>query len=183
MASLARFLQEKLRLQGNASKSAVDRPWNRAFLGYSVTLHRRARLKVAAKSVRRFKQSLRQVFRAGRGRRIASVVRDLVPRLRGWVAYFRLSEVRGVFESLDQWLRGKLRMLYWRQWKRWKTRIKALRRRGLEARRAACSAMNGRGPWWNAGASHMNQAVPTAELRQRGLVSLLDEHRRLAYSL
>jgi RNA-directed DNA polymerase len=183
MASLERFLREKLRLKVNRSKSAVDRPWNRQFLGYSVTTNRRPKLKVAAKSVRRFKQSLRQVFRAGRGRRVATVVRDLVPKLRGWVAYFRLSEVRGVFEVLDQWLRRKLRVLYWRQWKRWKTRIKALRRRGLEARRAAYSAMNGRGPWWNAGAQHMNQAVPTAELRQLGLVSLLAEHRRLAHSL
>jgi len=183
MASLERFLQERLRLKVNRAKSAVARPWERKFLGYGVTVHRQPKLKVAAESVRRFKQSLRQVFRAGRGRRVASVVRELAPKLHGWVAYFRLSEVRGVFEELDQWLRRKLRALYWRQWKRWKTRIKALRGRGLEPRRAAYSALNGRGPWWNAGASHMNQAVPTAELRQLGLVSLLDEHRRLANSL
>ena len=110
---------------------------------------------------------------------MADVVRDLTPKLRGWAAYFRLSEVRGVFETLDQWLRRRLRALLWRQWKRWRTRIKALRRRGLDARRAAYSAMNGRGPWWNAGASHMNQAVPTAALRRLALVSLLDEHGRL----
>jgi RNA-directed DNA polymerase len=183
MASLTRFLQEKLRLKVNRSKSAVARPWERKFLGYSVTVHRQPKLKVAAESVRRFKQSLRQAFRAGRGRRIALVVRDLAPKLRGWVAYFRLSEVRGVFEKLDQWLRRKLRALYWRQWRRWRTRIKELRRRGLDPGRAAYSALNGRGPWWNAGARHMNQAVPTAELRQLGLVSLLDEHRRLTRSL
>jgi group II intron reverse transcriptase/maturase len=183
MASLERFLQERLRLKVNRAKSAVARPWERKFLGYSVTVHRQPKLKVAAESVRRFKQSLRQVFRAGRGRRVASVVRELAPKLRGWVAYFRLSEVRGAFEELDQWLRRKLRALHWRQWKRWKTRIKELRRRGLEPRRAAYSALNGRGPWWNAGASHMNHAIPTAELRQLGLVGLLDEHRRLAHSL
>ena len=88
------------------------------------------RLKVAKESVRRFKAALRQAFRAGRGRRVADVVRDLAPKLRGWLAYFRLSEVRGVFEALDQWLRRKLRALLWRQWKRWRTRIKALRRQG-----------------------------------------------------
>jgi RNA-directed DNA polymerase len=183
MASLERFLRARLRLKVNRDKSAVARPWERKFLGYSVTVHRQPKLKVAAESVRRFKQSLRQAFRAGRGRRIASVVRDLAPKLRGWVAYFRLSEVRRVFEALDQWLRRKLRALYWRQWKRWKTRIRELRRRGLAPQRAAYSALNGRGPWWNAGASHMNQAVPTAELRRLGLVSLLDEHRRLQCSL
>ena len=182
LASLTRFLEGKLRLKVNPAKSAVDRPWNRQFLGYSVTVHRQPRLKVAAKSVRRFKQSLRAVFRAGRGRRIASVVRELAPKLRGWVAYFRLSEVRGVFETLDQWVRRKLRALYWRQWKRWKTRIRELRRRGLGPQRAICSATNGRGPWWNAGASHMNHAVPNAQLRQLGLLSLLHEHQRLACS-
>jgi len=183
MASLERFLRERLRLKVNRSKSAVARPWERKFLGYSVTVHYQPKLKVAKESVRRFKQSLRQTFRAGRGRRIATVLCELAPKLRGWVAYYRLSEVRGVFEQLDQWLRRKLRALYWRQWKRWRTRIKELRRRGIEPRRAAYSAMNGRGPWWNAGASHMNQAVPTAELRHLGLVSLLDEHRRLTCSL
>jgi len=183
MASVERFLRRQLRLKVNRTKSAVARPWERKFLGYSVTVHHRPKLKVAAESVRRFTQSLRRTFRAGRGRRVARVLRDLAPKLRGWVAYFRLSEVRGVFEQLDQWLRRKLRALYWRQWKRWRTRIKELRRRGLAPGRAAYSAMNGRGPWWNAGASHMNQAVPTAELRHLGLVSLLDEHRRLQCSL
>jgi RNA-directed DNA polymerase len=183
MASVERFCRVKLRLKINRAKSAVARPWERKFLGYSVTVHHRPKLKVAAESVRRFKQSLRRTFRAGRGRRVAAVLRDLAPKLRGWVAYFRLSEVRGVFEQLDQWLRRKLRALYWRQWKRWRTRIKELRRRGLAPGRAAYSALNGRGPWWNAGASHMNRAVPTAELRQLGLVSLLDEQRRLQRSL
>jgi group II intron reverse transcriptase/maturase len=183
MGSLERLLREKLRLKVNRAKSAVARPWKRLFLGYSVTVHYQPKLKVAVESVRRFKQSLRRTFRAGRGRRVVTVLRELAPKLRGWVAYFRLSEVRGVFEELDQWLRRKLRALYWRQWKRWRTRIKELRRRGLDPRRAAYSALNGRGPWWNAGASHMNQAVPTAELRQLGLVSLLDEHRRLTCSL
>jgi len=120
MASLERFLRAKLRLKVHPTKSAVARPWARKFLGYSVTVHYHPKLKVATESVRRFKQSLRQTFRAGRGRRVATVLRELAPKLRGWVAYFRLSEVRGVFELLDQWLRRKLRALYWRQWKRWR---------------------------------------------------------------
>lgn len=100
--------------------------------------------------------------------------------LRGWVAYFRLVEVRGSLEELDAWIRRKLRCILWRQWKRPRTRLAKLRRHGLDPTRAAVSAYNGRGPWWNAGASHMNQAVPTSMLCRMGLVSLLDEHRRLA---
>ena len=182
LASLARFLQQKLKLTVNRDKSAVARPWHRKFLGYSVTWHRQPRLKVAPESVRRFKATLRQTLRAGRGRRITTVLRQLAPKLRGWAAYFRLAEVKNVFEQLDQWLRRKLRALYWRQWKRWRTRLRELHRRGLAASRAAASATNGRGPWWNAGARHMNEAVPTAELRQLGLISLLDTHQRFKCS-
>jgi hypothetical protein len=93
-----------------------------------------------------------------------------------------LSEVKAGFEVLDEWLRRKLRCILWRQWKRPRTRAKKLRQLGLDSERARASAGNGRGPWWNAGASHMNQAVPTRTLREMGLVSFLDEHRRLKCS-
>lgn len=182
MASLERFLQKKLRLKINRDKSAVARPWDRKFLGYSVTSHRAPKLKVSKESVKRFQDKLRQAFRRGRGRNLAAQLQELAAVLRGWVGYFRLAEVRGIFETLDQWIRRKLRAVLWRQWKRWRTRMKELRRRGLAPQRAAYSAMNGRGPWWNAGASHMNEAVPTCWLRQQGLVSLVQEHRRLTGS-
>ena len=99
--------------------------------------------------------------------------------LLGWTAYYRKSEVRATFEQLDQWMRRKLRAILWRQWKRPWTRAKALARRGLPWKRAWTSATNGRGPWWNAGASHMHQAVPTRYLTQLGLLSLVQEARRL----
>jgi RNA-directed DNA polymerase len=182
MASLERFLREKLRLTVNREKSAVARPWERKFLGYSVTWHHQPRLKVAAESVQRFKANLRQMFRAGRGRSLRRLLADLAPVLRGWAAYFRLSDVTGVFEALDQWLRRKLRSILWRQWKRRWTRFKELLRRGLDAARATASASNGRGPWWNAGASHMNHAVPGRWFSQQGLVSLVQEHQRLKCS-
>jgi RNA-directed DNA polymerase len=182
MASLERFLQTKLRLKVNRDKSAVARPWERKFLGYSVTSHRLPKLKVSKESVKRFKDKLRQAFHRGRGRNLGVQLHEVAPVLRGWVGYFRLAQVRGIFEDLDQWIRRKLRAVLWRQWKRWPTRIRELRRRGLAAPRAAYSAMNGRGPWWNAGASHMHEAVPTAWLRQQGLVSLVQEHRRLTRS-
>jgi len=179
MASLERFLGDRLRLQVNRDKSAVARPWSRKFLGYSVTVDRKPKLKVAAQSIQRLKAKLRQVFRQGRGRNLGRVIRDLGPVIRGWTAYFRLSEVKAGFEALDEWLRRKLRCILWRQWKRPRSRVKKLRQMGLDPERAKVSASNGRGPWWNAGASHMNQAVPTRMLRGMGLVSFLEEHRRL----
>jgi RNA-directed DNA polymerase len=179
MASLERFLRERLRLRVNRDKSAVARPWERKFLGYTVTVHREPRLKVSPQSIRRLKARLRPMLRVGRGRNLARTAKDLGPVLRGWVAYFRMAEVTASFEELDAWIRRKLRCILWRQWKTPRTRLKKLRKRGLSPDRAKASANNGRGPWWNAGAGHMNEAVPAAELRRLGLMSLLEEHRRL----
>jgi RNA-directed DNA polymerase len=183
LASLERFLANRLRLRVNREKSAVARPWQRKFLGYSVTMHREPRLRVASQSVARLKTRLRLQLRAGRGRSIQRTVAELKPLLRGWISYFRLADVRSTFEALDTWLRRRLRCIMWRQWKRPPTRAKELMRRGLDAVRACVSAYSGHGPWWNAGASHMHAAVPTAVLRDWGLLSLVDEHRRLRGAL
>jgi len=182
MASLERFLAKRLRLRINRNKSAVARPWRRKFLGYSVTWHRKPKLKVAPESMKRLKNKLRRKLRQGRGRNLGCVSRDLGPVIRGWVAYYRLSEVKGSFEVLDKWLRRKLRCIQWRQWKRGRTRHKRLIALGLDPERARRSAWNGRGPWWNAGASHMNQALPTRTLSTMGLTSFFNEYRRLACS-
>jgi RNA-directed DNA polymerase len=170
------------RVRINRDKSAVARPWNRAFLGYSVTMHHQPKLRVAPQSVKRLKAKLRALLRAGRGRSLSRVCQQLSSVLRGWVAYYQLAEVKASFEMLDQWVRRKLRCILWRQWKRPRTRLTELVRRGLDPERARVSAMNGHGPWYNAGASHMNQAVPTRTLRALGWRSLLEEHRRLQYS-
>ena len=182
MASLERFLEKRLRLKINRDKSAVARPWERKFLGYTVTRHGKTRLTVAPQSVKRLKGKLRPILRRGRGRALVRVVEELAPVVRGWVGYFRMAEVETCFKDLDGWIRRKLRCILWKQWKRPWTRERQLRAHGLGPARAKASAGNGRGPWWNAGASHMHVAIPNALLRHLGLVSLLDEYRRLACS-
>ncbi len=178
MESLTRFLEQKLRLKVNREKSAVGRPWDRKFLGYSMTVHMKALLKVAAPSVKRIRIKLKDLFRAGRGRNIERFIREgLNPVLRGWGNYFHLAETRGTFEELDEWLRRKLRCMLWRQWKRTWTRYRRLRARGLDEARAWQSACNGRGSWWNSGASHMNEAFPKKFFDLMGLISLLTQVR------
>jgi RNA-directed DNA polymerase len=184
LASITRFLERKLHLKVNVDKSAVGRPWHRKFLGYSMTWHRKPKLKVAPESVKRLKGNLKAVFRRGRGRNVKRLIEDeLTPILRGWVNYFRWSETKGVFEELDGWIRRRLRNLYWRQWKRPRTRAKKLMRRGLPQEQASRSAYNGRGPWWNSGASHLNAAFPKRYFDGLGLTSLLDEVLRFQHGL
>jgi len=182
LASMTRFLEQRLRLRVNREKSAVDRPWKRSFLGYTVCNRKRnVRLKVAAKPVKRLKANVKAVFRRGRGCSLRRTIAELAPKLRGWLNYFRHAGVKRVFEELDGWIRRHLRKLLWRQWKRPRRRAVMLMRLGLGEERAWRSATNGRGPWWNAGASHMNQALPKKRFDRLQLVSLMDHHHRLKY--
>jgi RNA-directed DNA polymerase len=179
MASITRFLADKLKLTVNMAKSAVARPWERKFLGYSMTWHKAPRLRIAPASYQRLEQRVREVLKGARGRRVSAVIAGLNPLLRGWIAYFRLTQTKKALEELDGWIRHKLRCILWRQWKRPYTRAMNLRKAGLTEERAFRSAFNQRGPWWNSGASHMNQAFPKSFFDRLGLVSLLDTLRRL----
>jgi RNA-directed DNA polymerase len=174
MKSISRFLERRLRLQVNEEKSAVDRPWKRAFLGFSMTWDKVPRVRVAPSSVLRFKSTLKRTFREGKGRNLSRLVEELKPVLQGWINYYQFTEVKNAFEELDGWIRRRLRCILWRQWKRPFARAKNLMKRGLGEAQAWKSATNGRGPWWNSGAAHMNYAFPKVFFDQLGLVSLLD---------
>ena len=183
MASITQFLERKLRLKVNADKSKVGRPWELRFLGYSTTWERKARLRISKQSIVRLRDKLRTIFSKGRGRNILKVIEELNAALRGWINYFKLSEVKAIFEELDSWIRRNLRCIIWRQWKRTRTRAKRLMKRGLEEAQSWTAATNGRGPWWNAGAYHMNLAFQKADFSQMGLVSLLDTIQIMRNSL
>ena len=179
MASITRFLADTLKLTVNAAKSAVARPWKRKFLGYSLTWHQAPKLKIAPTSLTRLEDKIREVLKGARGRSLTTAITELNPILRGWMAYFKLTETKKALEELDGWIRHKLRCILWRQWKRPYTRAKNLMKAGLTEERAWRSACNQRGLWWHSGASHMNQAFPKSFFDRSGLVSLLDTMRRL----
>ncbi|MBR2514803.1 MAG: group II intron reverse transcriptase/maturase [Halomonas sp.] len=182
MESLSEYLESSLRLTVNRTKSAVDRPWKRDYLGYRLTWHKQSKLTLTKTSLKRMMQRVRQVLARGRGRHLQQVIKELKPILRGWANYFDLVDVKRPMEALDQWIRRRLRGLIWRQWKRPATRRRKLRGLGLDAPRAWKSTGNGRGPWWNAGASHMNQALPRKWFYDQGLISVLDTVRWLKRS-
>ena len=182
MVSISNYLTRRLKLTVNRNKSAVDRPWERTFLSYSMTWHRKPRLTVARKAVDKLKANLKTIFRRGRGKSIQSTIEETTPKLRGWMAYFRYSEAKNIFDELDGWLRRKLRRIIWKQWKRPYTRARNLMRRGLSEATAWKSATNGRGPWWNAGAAHMHKAFPKIYFDKLGLVSFMDQYHRFQYA-
>ena len=179
LASMKAFLEERLKLRVNEAKSACGRPWARKFLGYSLTTHRQARLRIAPESLQRLTGRVKELMRLGRGRSLVHTIAALNPVLRGWIGYFRHTQSKRPLEELDGWIRRRLRCLLWRQAKGRSARTVMLRRQGVAQDRAWRSAHNGQGPWWNAGASHMSVAFPKRFFDAMGLVSLLDTQRRL----
>jgi RNA-directed DNA polymerase len=178
--SVERFLKQRLKLTLNREKSRVTRPWKCDYLGYGMSWHQQPRLRVATMSLGRLRDRLNELLRGAQGRKMAYVIERINPVLRGWAAYFKMSQSKRPLEELDGWVRRKLRCVFWRQWKRPSTRARNMRRLGLDEARAWKSAVNGRGPWWNSGASHMNQALPKKLWDQLGLVSILDTINRLS---
>jgi len=179
LVRVERFLNQRLKLTLNQEKSRVARPWACDYLGYGMSLHKQPRLKVATMSLNRLRDRLRELPRGARGHKMASVIERINPVLRGWAGYFKLSQSNRPLEELDGWMRRKLRCVTWRQWKQRPTRARNLIRLGISEARACKSAFNGRGPWWNSGASHMNHALPKKLWGSLGLVSILDTIKRL----
>ncbi|RZA26775.1 MAG: group II intron reverse transcriptase/maturase [Proteobacteria bacterium] len=181
LETITTYLEKSLKLKVNSEKSAVDRPWNRKFLGYSISWHKlMPKRKVSKAALMSFKGKIRELFRKGKGCNVERFIKeDLYPYLKGWINFFGYAEERGIFATLDQWIRRKLRCLIWRQWKKPWTRFTNLKAAGHSDKRAVQGAFNERGPWWNSDASHMHWAFKNAYFMERGLVSLREEAGKL----
>ncbi|SFO81662.1 RNA-directed DNA polymerase [Pseudomonas sp. NFACC24-1] len=174
IAGVERFLSLRLKLTLNREKSRVAGSWVCDYLGYGMSWHQQPRLRVATISLGRLRDRLTDLLRGARGHKMANVIERINPVLRGWAGYFKLTQGKRAMEKLDGWVRHKLRCMVWRQWKQPSTRARNLIRLGIGEGRACASASNGRGPWWNSGAPHMNQALPKKLWDRLGLVSILD---------
>lgn len=182
MESLSKFLEKRLRLKVNKGKSAVARPWERTFLGYSFTDEPEPRTRISPKSLKKLKQKLKPIWKRGRGRSLKMTIKQLNQIIVGWVSYFRLTEVVWPLEKLDGWIRRRIRWIIWRHWKRPRTRQRNLMKRGVPKRTAAAAAYSNSGPWKASALPGMNMAFPNKTLQNWGLKSLLGEHRRFAIS-
>lgn len=173
MQSIQSYIESKLCLVVNSQKSAVAWVGYRKFLGYGLRT-KKSQVSIAphAESVRKLRAKLKEIFRKGRGRNIKSFIQeDLNPVLRGWHQYFKVSDTKQVFVDLNWWIARRIRMLYWRQWKKPKTRYKKMLAAGINASRAKECASNGRGPWWNSNKLHMSELIPSKYLVDIGLYS------------
>jgi RNA-directed DNA polymerase len=172
MTSVTRFLERKLKLRVNAAKSAVARPQERKFLGFSFTGEAQPRRKLARQTVERIKREVRRRVRARRGRSLEQIVRDLTEHLQGWRGYYGFCQTPSELRKLDQWIRRRLRCVAWRHWKHGPKRYAELRKRGVPPDWAATTAGSPRGPWHLSHCQALTRAFPNAYFDQLGLISL-----------
>jgi len=173
MESITRFLQVKLKLKVNDEKSAVARPWERKFLGFSFTRDREPKRRIAPKAVKRFKERIRELTRRTRGISIERMTEELNRYLRGWIGYFGKCQTPSVLQGLEEWVRRRLRSVIWKQWKRGTVRFAELVKRGVGKDLAAKTAGSAHGPWRLANSPALAVALPNVYFASLGLPKLI----------
>ena len=175
MESITQFITQTLRLKVNEAKSAVARPQERKFLGFSFTAGPEVKRVIAPKAVDRFKQRIREITRRAKGVSMETTMEELAPYMRGWRSYFGFCETPEVLIGLTRWVRLRLRAAMWRQWKTPRRRRAALLELGVRPRLASNTAGSGLGPWYLAKAKALSVGLSNAYFKSLGLPSLFED--------
>jgi len=175
MKSITQFITQKLKLKVNETKSAVARPQERKFLGFSFTAGPEVKRVIAPKALDRFKRRIREITRRAKGVSIETTMEELAPYMRGWRSYFGFCETPRVLVHLTCWVRVRLRVALWRQWKTPRRRRAALLALGVHPKLASNTAGSGRGSWYLAHAKALSVGLSNAYFKSLGLPTLEDE--------
>ena len=175
MESITRFITQKLKLKVNEAKSAVARPQERKFLGFSFSAGPEVKRVIAPKALDRFKRRVREITRRAKGVSMETTMEELAPYMQNWRSYFGFCETPEVLIGLTRWVRLRLRAAMWRQWKTPRRRRAALLELGVRERLANNTASSGRGPWYLARAKALSVGLSNAYFKSLGLPSLFEE--------
>jgi len=175
MESVTRFIMQKLKLKVNEAKSAVARPQERKFLGFTFTAGLEVKRAIAPKALERFKRRIREITQRAKSVSMETTVEELAPYMRGWRGYFGFCETPVVLEYLTRWVRLRLRAALWRQWKTRRRRRAALLELGIRPRLASNTANSRLGPWYLARAKALSVGLSNAYFKSLGLPSLFEE--------
>src|SRR6266403_501222 len=174
MSSVTGFLTRRLKLKVNEAKSAVARPVERKFLGFSFSSNKEPKRRIAPKALLRCKQKIRELTRRTRGISLEQMTKELAAYLRGWKSYFGFCQTPSLLKTLDKWIRHRLRSMIWKQWKHGQQRYGKLRQRGVGTELAAQTAGSAHGPWRVANSPALSIALPLAYFDSLGLPRLFD---------
>lgn len=181
MGSVTSFIEGRLKLKVNLNKSAVDRPWKRKFLGFSFTLHKEPKVRIAKESMKRMKNKIREITSRKKPYPMDYRIKKLNQYLMGWCGYFALADTPSVFRAFDSWIRRRLRMCMWKNWKKPSTKVRKLI--GLGAPKdKAYEWGNSRKSYWRISKSPvLHRTLGNSYWSSQGLKSLLSRYEILRH--
>jgi RNA-directed DNA polymerase len=177
--SITAFIENKLKLKVNQDKSAVDRPWKRKFLGFSFTWNKEPKIRVASQSMKKVKTKIREITSRKRPLSMKQRIEELNQYLTGWCGYFALADTPSTFQRLDEWIRRRLRMCLWKQWKKPKTKVKRLVSLGVPKDKAYEWGNSRKGYWRIACSPILHRALDNQYWKSNGLKNLTDRYNYL----
>ncbi|WP_080874617.1 group II intron reverse transcriptase/maturase [Oceanobacillus timonensis] len=177
MESITNFIEKKMKLEVNKEKSAVDRPWKRKFLGFSFTFHKEnPKIRIAKESIKRFKRRIRELTSRKKSMNMGDRIEKLNQYLAGWLGYYQLAETPTIFKELDGWIRRRLRMIRWKEWKKVKTKHKNLVKQGIKKGKAWEWANTRKSYWRTANSPILHRALGDQYWSEQGLKSLTNSY-------
>ncbi|QNF30690.1 group II intron reverse transcriptase/maturase [Metabacillus elymi] len=182
MAGVTSFIEKKLSLKVNREKSAVDRPWNRKFLGFSFTNRKEPKIRISKQSIKRFKQKVREITSRKSPIPMDVRIKKLNQYLVGWCGYYALADTPSIFKGLESWIRRRLRLCYWKQWKLPKTRIRKLIGLGIDKHKAYEWGNSRKGYWRITSSPILHRALNNSFWRKEGLKSLSERYETLRHT-
>lgn len=177
--SVKNFLEKRLKLKVNEKKSAVDFATKRKILGFSFVLGKQVKVRLAKQTIERIKNKVRELTKRSDGQSINQRLGKLNVYLKGWMGYFWIAETPSVFRDIDGWVRRRLRMCLWKQWKTWKSRVRNLMKLEIKKSSAKEIALSSKGYWRISLSPQMHKALGFAYWQNQGLVSLLTRYEEL----
>ena len=180
MDSISRFIEGELKLKVNKEKSTVGRPWRLKFLGYSLYFAKGGvKFRVHEKSANKLKKQLKELTSRSKIKQIDITYTKIKQKMVGWINYYRMADMKKLMKSLDEWLRRRIRMCYWKQWKKVSTKYKNLMKLGA-TKQKAWEYANTRKGYWRIAISHiLTTTITNARLEKAGLTSLLDTYMKI----
>lgn len=181
MASITKFIEGKLKLKVNKEKSTVGRPWKLKFLGYSFYLAKgEVRFRVHEKSIQKLKKRLKELTGRSKVKKIEATYTKLKQKIVGWINYFKLADMKWQMKQLDEWLRRRIRMCYWKQWKKISTKYRNLMKLGATKQKAWEHANTRKGYWRTAKSPILSTTITNKRLEKTGLISLLEQYMKVS---
>jgi RNA-directed DNA polymerase len=178
-ASVTAFIETKLKLKVNQAKSAVDRPWKRKFLGFSFSVNKDPKVRIAKQSLQKAEARIREITSRKKSMKMEERIKELNQYLIGWCGYFSLADTSSIFQELDAWIRRRLRMCLWKQWKNPRTKVKRLISLGMPKVKAFEWGYTRKGYWRIAGSPILHRALDNQYWESNGLKSLTDRYNSL----